>query len=253
MDTPAQLFYALGFVVGAIALSLWQKLDLTVPIMTAVGRSILQMIVFCYFIAVVFSLQSPIATIVAGLALLLITSLLIRNQIQNSRINLFTVILAVFVSSAVTIGYTEALVIPVQPWYAPNPLLPLLGVLLSSTLGASTIAANQFISTLTASQTEIETHLSLGATPEQVILPYRKAAIRSAMLPQTGALTVLGLGILPNFMAGELLAGANPLQAGAYQVLLLVMSLFATLLTTLLLTVGISRQFLTKEHQFINR
>ncbi|MCY7408586.1 MAG: ABC transporter permease, partial [Alkalinema sp. CAN_BIN05] len=44
MDTPEQLLWSLGLVVGAVGLSVWQRLDLAMPILIAVGRSILQMI-----------------------------------------------------------------------------------------------------------------------------------------------------------------------------------------------------------------
>jgi putative ABC transport system permease protein len=64
---------------------------------------------------------------------------------------------------------------------------------------------------------------------------------------------VLGLGVLPTFMSGQLIGvnGTQVLQAGAYQLLVLFMSLFATLLTTLLITIGVSRQFLTKAAQLV--
>jgi putative ABC transport system permease protein len=149
----------------------------------------------------------------------------------------------------VTIVYTFVFVFPGQA--APQLVVPLVGILASSSLSASAIAGSQLIQTLNANRAEIETHLSLGATPEQAIAPYRISAIRSAVIPQLSALSILGLGLLPHFMAGELLSGVNPLQAGAYQVLILAMSLFATLLTTVLLTVGISRQFLNRAGQLL--
>ena len=83
MDTPEQLLWSLGLVVGAIGLSVWQRLDLAMPILVAVGRSILQMIVFCYLLAIVFALHSPWATAIAALTLIVISSLLSKNQINN--------------------------------------------------------------------------------------------------------------------------------------------------------------------------
>jgi putative ABC transport system permease protein len=118
-------------------------------------------------------------------------------------------------------------------------------------MSASTSAATQLIKTLNTHRLEIETHLSLGATPKQAIAQYQRDAVRSAIGPQISALTILGLGLLPTFMSGELIAGLDPLQAGAYQLLILFMSLFATLLTTILLTLTISQQFLTKDAQLL--
>jgi putative ABC transport system permease protein len=252
METAEQVVLSLGLVAGTIALSLWQRLGLTNSILVAVGRSVLQMIVFCYLIAVVFSLQSAIATLIAVMVLIVVSSILAHHQINESVPFLLPMIIgSLVVGSFVTIGYTELLVFPVKPWYAAQVMVPLVGILVSSSVSTSAIAASQLIKTLNANRLEVETHLSLGARPDVAIAPYRRQAIRSAVMPQLSALTILGLGLLPNFMAGELLAGFHPLQAGAYQLLILLMSLFATLLTTLLMTIGISRQFFNSQGQFI--
>ena len=252
METAEQVMLSFGLVAGTIALSLWQRLGLTSSILIAVGRSVLQMIVFCYLIAVVFSLQSAIATLIAVALFIIISSILAYHQINEPIPFLLPMIIGgLAIGSFVTIGYTALLVFPVKPWYAAQVIVPLVGILVSSSMSNSAIAASQLIKTLNANRLEVETHLSLGARPDVAIEPYRRQAIRSALMPQLSALTILGLGLLPNFMAGELLAGFDPLQAGAYQLLILLMSLFATLLTTLLLTVGISRQFFNSHGQFI--
>ena len=252
METAEQVVLSLGLVAGTIALSLWQRLGLTSSILVAVGRSVLQMIVFCYLIAVVFSFQSAIATIIAASLFIIISSILTHHQINEPVPFLLPMIIgSLVIGIFVTIGYTELLVFPVKPWYAAQVMVPLVGILVSSSMSSSAIAASQLIKTLNANRLEVETHLSLGARPDVAIAPYRRQAIRSAVMPQLSALTILGLGLLPNFMAGELLAGFHPLQAGAYQLLILLMSLFATLLTTLLMTIGISRQFFNSQGQFI--
>jgi putative ABC transport system permease protein len=253
MDTPEQVLWSFGLIAGAIGLSLWQRLDLALPIVVATGRSVLQMIVFCYLLAVVFTVQSPGGTAIAALGLIWVSSLLLHNQI-NERVPFLLPILSgsLLLSSVVTLLYTQTLVTPNWGALEARSVLPFLGMLLSS-MSASSVATTQLIKTLNTHRLEIETHLSLGATPEQTIAPYRRAAVRSALMPQISALTILGLGVLPTFMSGELISSnsINVLQAGAYQLLILFMSLFATLLTTLLITSGVSRQFLTKDAQLV--
>jgi putative ABC transport system permease protein len=253
METPEQVLWSLGFVIGAIGLSLWQRLDLVLPIVVATGRSLLQMIVFCYLLAVVFAAQMPVVTAIAAVGLILVSSLLIHNQI-NERVPFLWPILSgsLLLSSVVTLGYTQIFVTPTWGALLPQSVLPFLGMLLSS-MSASSVATAQLIKTLNTRRLEIETHLSLGATGEQAIAPYRRDAVRSALMPQISTLTVLGLGVLPTFMSGELIGvnGTQVLQAGAYQLLVLFMSLFATLLTTVLITIGVSRQFLTKSAQLV--
>lgn len=251
MDTPEQLLGSLGLVVGAIGLSVWQRLDLEMPILVAVGRSILQMIVFCYLLAIVFALHSPWATAIAVLTLIVISSLLSKNQINDRIAFLFPMLTGTLLfSSVITLSYTHLFVTPNWSWFEARSMLPFLGIILAS-MSASTSAVTQLIKNFHSHRLEIETHLSLGATPKQAIAQYQRDAVRSAVMPQLSALTILGLGILPTFMSGELISGLDPLQAGAYQLLVLFMSLFATLLTTILLTLTISRQFLTNDAQLI--
>ena len=252
METAEQVILSFGLVAGSIALSLWQRLELTSNILIAVGRSVLQMIVFCYLIAVAFSLHSTIATLIASALLIVVSSILTYNQINEPIPFLLPMIMgSLVVGSLVTIGYTVLLVFSVKPWYSAQVIVPLVGILVSSSLSASAIASEQLIRMLNANRLEVETHLSLGARPDAAISSYRRLAIRSAIVPQISALTILGLGLLPNFMAGELLAGLHPFQAGAYQLLILIMSIFATLLTTSLITIGISRQFFNSQGQLI--
>jgi putative ABC transport system permease protein len=253
MDTLEQVLWSFGLIAGAIALSLWQKLDLAGAIVVATGRSTLQMIVFCFLLAVVFAAKSPVAVTIAALGLILVSSLLLYNQI-NERVPFLLPLLSgsLLISSIVTLTYTQTLVTPGWSTSEARSVLPFLGMLLSS-MSASSIATTQLIKTLNTHRLEIETHLSLGATGEQAIAPYRRSAIRSALMPQISALTVMGLGVLPAFMSGEIIGVStiNVLQAGAYQLLILFMSLFATLLTTVLITIGVSQQFLTKDVQLI--
>lgn len=266
METTEQILCSFGLIVGAIGLSLWQRLDLALPIVVATGRSVLQMIVFCYLLAMVYVAQTPIVTAIAAIGLILVTSLLLSQQI-NERVPFLWPMLSgsLLLSSMITLGYTQLFVTPTRGLLQPQAVLPFLGILLSS-MSASSIAITHLIKTLNTRRLEIETHLSLGATAEQAIAPYRRDAIRSALMPQISALTVLGLGVLPIFMSGFMsgftsgdLRGVNlsvnlgtqVLQAGAYQLLVLFMSLFATLLTTVLITIGVSRQFLTKACQFV--
>lgn len=251
MDSPEQVLCGFGLIIGAIGLSLWQRLDLVVPILVATGRSVLQMIVFCYLLAVIFAVQLPWLTAIAALGLIGVSSVLLHHQI-NERVPFLLPMISgsLLLSSLITLAYTQALVTPEWGLWEARSVLPFLGMLLSSVC-ASQIAVTQLIKTLNTRRLEIETHLSLGATGEQAITPYRRDAIRSALMPQISALTVLGLGVLPSFLSGELLGNLSPLEAGAYQLLILFMSLFATLLTTVLITIGISRQFLTKASQLV--
>jgi Uncharacterised protein family (UPF0014) len=164
METPEQVLLSLGFILGAIGLSLWQRLDLVGPIIVATGRSILQMIVFCYLLAVIFAAQTPVVTAIAAVGLILVSSLLLHHQI-NERVPFLWPMLSgsLLLSSILTLGYTQIFITPTWGALQPQAVLPFLGMLLSS-MSASSLATTQLIKTLNTRRLEIETHLSLGAS-----------------------------------------------------------------------------------------
>jgi putative ABC transport system permease protein len=91
--------------------------------------------------------------------------------------------------------------------------------------------------------------LSLGGSVPQAIAPYRQEAIRAALLPHLSALGVVGLGVLPPLMAGQLLGGVDPFKASAVQLLVMLMSLLAALIAVLVICAGIQRQFFSAAAQ----
>ena len=112
-------------------------------------------------------------------------------------------------------------------------------------------AGERLVSALRNNRIEIETLLSLGATPAQAIAAYRKAAIKAGLIPTINAMMVVGLVTLPGTITGQLLAGADPLVAAIYQILIMFMLAIATLIASLIATYGIARQFFTPAMQLV--
>ena len=96
---------------------------------------------------------------------------------------------------------------------------------------------------------EIETHLCLGATPKQAIAVYQVDAIRAAMIPTINVMMVAGVVSLPGMMTGQILSGVSPLLAVRYQLVILFAITTANLITALILTTLVTRQFFTDSQQ----
>jgi len=89
---------------------------------------------------------------------------------------------SILVSTALTLA-TQRLVIQPASWYEPQYLIPLAGIVLGNAMNGAAIAGERLVSTFNASKLEIETHLSLGATPQQAVAQYRKDAIKAGLIP----------------------------------------------------------------------
>jgi putative ABC transport system permease protein len=253
VDSFGQIFWALGLVVAAIALSLWQRLGLEGNLLIATGRAILQLVVVGYVLTVVFAPpQSPFLILFVAIILLLVAAIVTRNRISQKLPRLMPwVIGSLGVSTALTVGYAQLLIVQAQPWYNPQFLIPLVAIVLSNAMNGAAIAGERLVSTLTSNRAEIETHLSLGATPTQAIATYRRDAIRAGVLPTLNTMTIVGLATLPSILSGQLLGGANPIQAIALQIVVLILLAVASLICAIALTTGICRQFFNSASQLV--
>ncbi|MDX2214546.1 MAG: ABC transporter permease, partial [Oculatellaceae cyanobacterium bins.114] len=91
----------------------------------------------------------------------------------------------------------------------------------------------------------------LGATPYQATSQYRRAAIRAGIIPTLNSMMVVGVVTLPGIITGQLLSGVDPLHAAVYQMLIMFMLGFATLLTSVLVVQGILKQCFNQAAQLI--
>ncbi|MGI8934582.1 iron export ABC transporter permease subunit FetB [Leptolyngbya sp. BC1307] len=244
------MLWAVGMMAIAIALSSWQGLGLSRLLAIATGRTIVQLLGVGLFLAVIFATRSPLAVLAVLVGMATIAAIVARSRIDRDLPRLLRwVWLAIFSSGLVTMTYVIVLVIRPDPWYDPRYLIPLTGIVLGNAMTASSIAGERLVNALRNNRVEIETHLSLGATPAQAALTYRRAAIKAGLIPTVNAMMVVGLVTLPGAITGQILAGADPLVAALFQMLIMFMLALATLIAALIVTYGIMQQFFTPAMQ----
>lgn len=246
----------LGIVVAlmaiAIALSAWEKLGLELNLAIATGRTILQLLVLGYVLDFIFALDDAWAVLAILTIMLTITAIVARNRISQKIPYVLPLVWgAILISTALTLVYTNLLIIQPERWYEPRYLIPLAGIMLGNAMNAAAIAGERLVSIINTSRLEIETHLSLGATPQQAVSQYRKEAIRAALIPTLNQMMLVGMVALPGITTGQLLAGVKPLDAVSYEILIIFMVAVANLLTTVLVTKGLYRQFFNSAAQLV--
>jgi putative ABC transport system permease protein len=238
----------------AIGLSAWQRLGLEKDLAVATFRTIVQLLAVGYVLAIVFELRDPWTVLLILAVMLTIATVVARNRIGKKIPHLIPLVGgSILIGTALTLGYVNLLVLRPETWYDPQYVIPLAGILLGNAMNAAAIAGERLVSTLNNSRLEIETHLSLGATPQQAIEQYRKDAIRAGLIPTVNSMMVVGVVTLPGIITGQLLSGVDPFNAALYQMLIMFILAFATLVTTLLATQAIYRQFFNLAAQFIPR
>ncbi len=104
-----------------------------------------------------------------------------------------------------------------EPWYAPRYVLPVLALAGSSTLASAGVALQALTHGAIAERGAIEARIAQGAQRFQAFQPLVRRALTAALVP---VLQGMSASALPGMMAGQLLAGADPLRAARYQILL---------------------------------
>ncbi|MFP4692661.1 MAG: ABC transporter permease [Halothece sp.] len=234
----------------AISLSRWQKLGLEGSLFISAGRSILQLAVVGYLLELVFTLETVWGVLGVILVMLVMATFVTRNRVSQKLSRLFWIASgSLLLTTGLTLSYVILLIIQPPTWYDPQYVIPLAGIILGNAVNGATIAGERLVSSLENNRGEIETHLSLGATPEGAIALYRRQAIRAGILPNVNQMALVGIVTLPGILTGQLLGGVNPLNAVSYQILILFTLALANLLATSLMTAGIYRQFFTPQAQ----
>lgn len=248
------LVLALGMMAIAIGLSAWQRLGLEWNLALATVRTVVQLLVVGYILKFIFDFDNPWAVLAVLAVMLTIAAVVARNRISKKYPTLLPLVWgSILVSTALTLSYTNLLVIQPAKWYEAQYLIPLAGIVLGNAMNGAAIAGERLVSTINSSHLEIETHLSLGATPQQAVFGYRKDAIRAGLIPTLNQMMVVGIVTLPGTISGQLLSGVNPLDAASYQILIMFMLASANLVTTLLVTQGLCLQFFNKAAQLQKR
>ncbi|MDA3807184.1 MAG: ABC transporter permease, partial [Thiomicrorhabdus sp.] len=136
------------------------------------------------------------------------------------------------------------LVIQPDPWYQAQYAIPLLGMLLGNSMTAIGLGLDSLTRNAVQMKAKIEAQLALGKTAKQSLSFIKQQSLHSAMIPIINMLVAAGIISLPGMMTGQILAGADPMEAVKYQIMIMLLIATSTGLGTLIaLEMGSRRLF----------
>jgi putative ABC transport system permease protein len=244
------LAWAFGLIAISIALLQWQRVGIGGQMALAAARSILQLLVMGFGLQVIWQLDNPAVTVGGIFVMAIATTIAASNRIGDRVKDLLPIVGgAILTGLIVAVGYTILVVIKPTSWHQPQYLLACAGISLGYLLNNTAVAGERLITEIDRHTAEIETHLSLGATPAQAIASYRQVAIKSALLPTIDTLMVAGLVTIPGFLTGELLTNVQPVNAAGYQIVVLLMVMGSNTIAAILVTGGIASRYFNRSAQ----
>lgn len=248
MSTTA-LFFTFIFVAFAILLSFWQRIGLEKDIMIGTIRAAVQLIAVGYVLQFIFQLKSWSLIILMLAIMITVATLNARKKGKGLPGVSWRIAVAITSTEILTMGLLVGLkIIQTTPQY----IIPISGMIIGNGMVVSGLFFNRLKSEMETRREEINVYLALGATSKQAVSSVMQNTVKASMLPTIDGMKTVGLVQLPGMMTGMIVAGANPIVAVRYQILIMYSFTSAAAITAILLGVLTHRLLFTKAHQLID-
>ena len=221
---PLDLALAAALVLLLAVLSWRLRLGVERRMLIAAARSTVQLVLLGLVLKVLFETTHPALIALLAFVMLSVAGLEVMAR-QKRRYRgpwgYGIGALSMFLSSFSVTVVALTVIIRVEPWYQPQYLIPLLGMLLGNTMNGIAIALDGLTRQAHDARERIEARLLLGATWGEAIGDIRRDALRSGLIPIVNAMSTAGIVSLPGMMTGQILAGSPPMEAAKYQLLIM--------------------------------
>ncbi|MGD7045909.1 ABC transporter permease [Jeotgalibacillus proteolyticus] len=114
-------------------------------------------------------------------------------------------------------------------------IISISGMVIGNSMVLAILFLNRFTSEVEDHQDQTELVLSLGGTPKQAIHSQLIKSIKASMIPTIESQKTVGLVQLPGMMSGQIIAGADPIQAVQFQLLIMFLLLTTAAVTSVML------------------
>ena len=219
------LVFAFLLVLIAVGISYKEKLQLSKDIFYSIFRAVLQLVIVGYVLKYIFQLDNLFLT--AGMSLFIVFNAAwnAHKRNPNRQKKYWTSLLAIFVSTYVTLG---VLVAAGAIKFVPSQIIPISGMIASNSMVAIGLCYRNLASQFRDQRQPVLEKLALGADAKAASLPILRESIKTAMQPTIDSAKTVGLVSLPGMMSGLIFAGVDPVHAIKYQSMVTCMLLSTT-------------------------
>ncbi|ADO41244.1 inner membrane protein ybbM [Ketogulonicigenium vulgare Y25] len=228
-----------GLLVICAAAASWAlSLGVHRQLLWAAGRLIAQLLLVGLVLRALFASESMLLGL--GLVVLMVGAAIYETaarpqQRMAGRFNA--------VASAAGIGASVMLIVVLagatlrhdQDVLQPRVLVPIAGIVLGTAMTAASPAAslalNTLLDNLRRERLAIEAQLALGVGRFRALAPVVRGALHNGIIPTLNQMAGAGIITLPGLMSGQVLAGADPVQAAYTQIFLSLLLSVAALIS----------------------
>ncbi|KPN96627.1 ABC transporter permease [Lysinibacillus sp. ZYM-1] len=230
--TYTSLSLTLIFVCIPLLLSKTLKLGLEKDTLIATLRSIVQLLAVGYILKFVFDANSYVYIFLMIALMIIVATFNARKKGEGIKGITWKIALTLIIIEITTQGVLLGFdIVPATAQY----IIPISGMLIGNSMVLSILFLNRFTAEITSHKDQMELILSLGGTPKQAVHRQLINAVKASMIPTIETQKTIGLVQLPGMMSGQIIGGADPIQAVQFQLLII----FALLTTATLSSIMI--------------
>jgi putative ABC transport system permease protein len=204
----------------AVLYSYKEKLGIEKKILTGSVAAFFQLIALGFVLSFLLAFESLLYYVCTWLFMVVYASFIAKKRIEISGYGFFYSFLILSLSSFVVMGLLIVLgVIEIKA----KQIIPLSGMIVGNALNVYTQFADRLKGEVRNRVAEIEGKSALGAAISDALSEPIKSASKASMLPTLNTLHTVGLIHIPGVTVGMVLAGADPMKAVAFQMVIMFM------------------------------
>ncbi len=233
------ILYASILIVVAIVISFFNKIESEKDLVVAGIRAAIQLIAVGYVLHIVFKQNNLLFQLLLLSVMALIAAYTAKKRVKEVKNSFFLSLAGIVSGTIVSLGILLVTkVVTTEPRY----LIPLGGMIIGNTMTATALVLDRYASELKNNFKKIEFMLALGFSAKQAGNKYLTKSVKAAMTPVINTMKIVGIIQLPGAMTGMLMAGATPVEAAKYQLIVIYMLASAVSVSTTV-TIILARKY----------
>ena len=237
-----QLALGLIFILAAGITSIHHALKLERDLALGTVRTFVQLFILGYVLKFIFDIKTAWLVLAVFGFMIFFAAWTIKGRVNERQISFFwPTFLSMLVSYMLVSVLVVGVVVGADPWWTPRYFLPLGGMVIGNSMNAVAVALDRLLGGLRKNRAEVEMMLSLGADYKEASQGAVREAMRAGMIPSINSMMAVGVVFIPGMMTGQIVAGADPLTAIRYQIVVMVMIVGSTAIGSLIVVLLVRR------------
>ncbi|MGV8906925.1 MAG: ABC transporter permease [Acetobacterium sp.] len=214
--------YLILFIIPMVIINYKMKITMNRRLVYSLFRMTIQLVLVGFFLQYIFLFNNPwvntayvlFMIVAAAISTVKTCDLTIKNQF-------LPIVLGFGIPNVIMILFINQYVIGLNNIFDAQYYIPLMGMLLGNSLSGNIIGVNAFYNGLRKNERQYYYRLGLSANQWEATLPWYKEAVAACLNPSIASTETVGLVFLPGMMTGQILAGAMPMTAIIYQIVIM--------------------------------